>query len=74
MFFAREYTTAQKGNVTIFLNERLFDLSKPIKVIVNGKETFNGKVKPSLEAMVESCAEYFDPERVFPAKIDIEIQ
>ena len=74
MFFERDYKVATKGNVTLFLNEELFDLTKPVKVIVNGKEAFNGKVTPTIEAMVESCAEYFDPERVFPAKIDIEIK
>lgn len=74
MFFARSYTPATKGNVTLFLSEELFDLSQPVRVLVNGKEVFCGKVKPSLEAMVESCAEFFDPERVFPAKVEVEIR
>ena len=74
MFFEREYAPATKGNVTIFLSEELFDFSKPVKVIVNGKEVFNGKVKPTLNAMVESCAEYFDPERVYPAMVDVDIR
>ena len=74
MFFSKEYSVATKGCVTLFLNEELFDLSQPVKVIVNGKEAFNGKVKPTVEAMVESCAEYFDPERVFPAKVEVEIR
>ena len=74
MFFERSYKPVTKGNVTLFLNEELFDLSQPVKVIVNGKEAFNGKVKPTVEAMVESCAEYYDPERVFPAMIDVDIR
>ena len=74
MFFERTYSPATKGNVTLFLNEQLFDLSQPVRVIVNGKEAFNGKVKPTVEAMVESCAEYYDPERVFPAMIDVDIR
>lgn len=73
MLFTKEYSPATKGNMTIFINEELFDLSKPITVIVNGKEKFNGKVKPNIKAMVESCAEYFDPERIFPASIDVGI-
>ena len=73
MLFTKEYSTATKGNITIFINEELFDLSKPIQVIVNGKEKFNGRVRPNVRAMVESCAEYFDPERIFPASIDVEI-
>ena len=74
MFFERSYAPATKGNITLFLNEELFDLSQPVKVMVNGKEAFNGVVKPTVGAMVESCAEYFDPERVFPAKVDVEIR
>ena len=74
MMFSKKYTPATKGNITIFLNEELFDLERPVKIVVNGKEAFNGIVKPTLKAMVESCAEYFDPERVFPASVDITIK
>ena len=74
MLFERSYTPATKGNVTLFLNEELFDLSQPVRVVVNGKEAFNGKVKPAVEAMVKSCAEFFDPERVFPAEVTVEIK
>lgn len=74
MMFSKKYTPATRGNVTLFLNEGLFDFSRPVKVVVNGKEAFNGIVKPALKAMVESCAEYFDPERVFPASVDVAIE
>ena len=74
MTFSKKYTPATKGCVTLYLNEKMFDLSKPVKVIVNGKEAFNGIVKPTLKAMVESCAEYFDPERLFPAAVDVVIE
>lgn len=74
MRFSKSYSTATKGNITIFLNEELFDLTRPVKIIVNGKETFNGVVTPSVKAMVESCAEFFDPERLFPASVDVEIK
>ena len=73
MLFAKKYTDATRGNVTIYLNEKMFDLTKPVKVILNGKEIFNGMVGTSLKAMVESCAIYYDPERLFPASIDIDI-
>lgn len=73
MLFSKEYSEATKGNVTIFLSEKHFDFTEPITVIVNGKEVFKGKIKPNLKSMVESCAEFYDPERVFPASIDVEI-
>jgi hypothetical protein len=74
MYFSKSYTPATKGNVTIYLNEKLFDLAKPVKVIVNGNEVFNGVVTPTLKAMAESCAEFFDPERLFPAEITVDIK
>ena len=74
MTFTKKYIPATKGSVKIYLNEELFDLSKPVKVVVNGKEAFRGVVKPTLKAMVESCAEYFDPERLFPAAVDVVIE
>ena len=74
MIFSKEYSPATKGNITIFLNEELFDFTRPVKVVINGTETFNGKVTPDIKAMVESCAEYFDPERVFPAMITVDIK
>ena len=74
MTFSKKYTPATKGNITVFLNEELFDLARPVKIVVNGKVAFNGIVKPTLEAMVESCAEYFDPERLFPASVDVEVK
>ena len=74
MFFSKSFAPATKGNVTIYLSEKLFDFTKPVKVIVNGNEAFNGMVTPTMKAMVESCAEYFDPERVFPAQITVDIK
>lgn len=74
MTFSKKYTPATKGNITVFLNEELFELARPVKIVVNGKVAFNGIVKPTLEAMVESCAEYFDPERLFPASVDVEVK
>lgn len=74
MYFSKSYTIARKGSVTVFLNEELFDLSKPVKIILNGTEIFNGTVGANLKSMVESCALFYDPERVFPASIDIDIR
>ena len=74
MFFNKKYSKASKGKIRIYLNEEEYDLSLPVKVILNGNEIFNGMVKPTLETMVESCALFYDPERLFPAAIDIDIE
>lgn len=74
MTFHKTFTPATKGKVTIFLNEKLVDLKKPVKVIVNGKEVVNKKVKPTTKAMAESCALFNDPERLFPAAVQVTIE
>ncbi len=74
MVFSKSYAPATKGNITLFLNDKLADLTKPIEVIVNGKTAFSGKVKPTVKAMAESCALFFDPARVFPVAIEVAIE
>lgn len=74
MVFKKDYTPATKGNITIFLNEKNTDLTKPVTIIVNGRTAFKGHVKPCIKAMTESCALFFDPERVFPAAVDVDIK
>lgn len=74
MLFAKNYSKAQKGNITVYLNEQRFNLNNPVEVILNGKKIFSGIITPTLKAMIESCALFFDPERIFPASIDIDIE
>ena len=59
-----------------------FDIDKVIKFfsgegdIVFGNEpskVYHGKVRPDMKHMVNSCATFFDPERVFAAGIDIRL-
>ena len=72
MKFNRSYSNATGGKLRIYLNKQLIDMSQPITIIVNGKPTFEGIVKTNLKDMVTSCAEYFDPCRVYPASVDID--
>ena len=73
MYFNKKYSKASRGKLRIYLNEDEYDLSQPVKVILNGTEIFNGMVSPTLGTMVESCALFYDPERLFPAAIDVDI-
>lgn len=74
MYFSKTYSKpTSRGKVRVYLNEEEYDLSQPVKVVLNGVEIFNGVVTPTLETMVESCALFYDPERLFPAAIDIDI-
>lgn len=72
MKFNRSYSKATGGKLRIYLNDKLVDMSQPVTIIVNGKPVFEGIVKANLKDMVTSCAEYFDPYRVYPASVDID--
>lgn len=60
-------------DMAVFLDSPYVDLRKKVKVVVNDKVVFNSKVALDVAHMVESCAIFGDPERVFPAKIDVRL-
>lgn len=70
----KSFTPATKGRVRIFLNDDLVDLSQPVTVNVNGAERFSGELKPAGETIVESCRLFYDPLRLFPAYVDVDIR
>lgn len=72
--FEKDYRPATKGKVVIYLCPELVDLNKKITLIVNGKKAFQGKVKLGLEHMVNSCATFYDPARIYPAAIEVNIK
>ena len=72
--FEKSYTPATDGKILIYLNDKLVDLNKEVTVTVNGKKAFQGKVKPELRHMVNSCAAFYDPARIFPAAVEVDIK
>ncbi len=68
----KEYTPAQGGKLTIFLDERYVDLSKKVTVFVNGKKMLSKKPKVSEAAMKAAIQTYADPKRVFVASFSVE--
>lgn len=73
MKFEKRYVPATKGKVVIYLCDELVDLKKKVTVTVNGKLVFQGKVKPDLRNMVNSCAAFFDPRRIYPSSVEVEL-
>lgn len=69
----KTYSPATTGKVRIYLNSDLVDLSKPVTVKVNGVEKFNGTVEPDTRNLVESCAIFYDPARIFPASVEVSV-
>lgn len=74
MSFDKYHSEVNKGKIRIYLNNNLVDLSKPVSVRANGKLLFHGMVQPTLQDMVNSLATYYDPERIFPASVLIDMK
>ncbi len=71
--FNRIYTPARKGKFTIYLNDQLVDLKEKVELVVNGKLVYSGKLKADLRHMVNSCATFYDPTRLYPAGIEVDL-
>lgn len=59
------------GKISLYVDK--VDFIKPVKVRLNGKEVFNGKVKNNFAVIVESIALFGDPARIYAAKIELDI-
>ena len=73
MKFNRTYTPAKSGAYTIFLDNTLVNLAQPVKVWVNGKKVFEGTVKCDAKNIRESLELFHDPERLFPAAVQVKL-
>jgi hypothetical protein len=58
----------------ILLNDSMMDLNKPVTVLYNGKELFNGKVKRTLENIYDSIRDRGDQDSIFSGKIKVEVK
>ncbi|NGZ09164.1 MAG: hypothetical protein CV088_07215 [Nitrospira sp. LK70] len=58
---------------SLFLNEQLIDVSKPLTVVTNGRLSFEGTVTPSVETLLRQARLRQDPERLFSVHLTIDI-
>lgn len=72
--FNRTFTPADRGKVRIYLNEHLVDMKRAVTVMVNGKQVFKGKLTPTWGDLVRSCALFYDPARIYPASVTVDLQ
>lgn len=73
MKFDRMYTPARKGKFTVYLNDSLVNPSEDVKVTVNGRVAFEGRLEATIGNMVSSCALFSDPRRIYPYAVHIDI-
>lgn len=71
--FRRTYTPVTTGRVTLYLDETMIDLSRPVTVMVNARKAFVGRLHPDMACMVRSIATFYDPERIFPTAVTVSL-
>lgn len=72
--FNKTYHEATSGKFILYLSDNLVDLEKPIRVFVNEKVVYNGKVKANLYSLINSCVLFSDPFRLYPVSVDVDIE
>lgn len=73
MKFAKKHTPVNKGKLIVYLCDELVNLNEKVTLTVNGKKVFEGKAKADLKNIVNSCAAFYDPRRLYPAAIEVEL-
>lgn len=71
--FTRSYSYSESGRVTVFLCSELVSLEKPVTLIVNGKIVFRGMLELKRSNLINSCAAFSDPARLYPAAIEVNL-
>ena len=69
----KHYAPAAMGKFTLYLSDDMVDFCKKVTLIVNGQCVYKGKIKPDTRYLINSCATFFDPERVYIAGIEVEL-
>ncbi|MFN7915617.1 MAG: PDZ domain-containing protein [Vicinamibacterales bacterium] len=66
-------TTRHVSQFTLLISPDQFDLSKPIKVVVDGKAAFEGVVKPDLQTLLKWAAKDNDRTMLFAAELPVKV-
>jgi hypothetical protein len=66
-----EATTNGVWEFTLLISPDAFDLSKPIKVVANGRVVFDGRVEPNLATLMKWAARDNDRTMLFGAELHI---
>ncbi len=69
-----EVHTDRVRRFTLFLNDRLVDLSKPITIVANGKVAFEGPVTASVDTLLREARRRQDPHMLFSALLSVSVE
>ena len=68
-----EISESDYSRLTIYLNDDMVDLDKPITVRYNGKKVFKGKLSRTVGNMARTLEERGDVRYMFPAMVEVEL-
>ncbi|MBR4857235.1 MAG: hypothetical protein IKU94_11515, partial [Bacteroidaceae bacterium] len=63
----------EKGRFTLYLSPDMVDFGRKVTVIVNDRRVFKGYLESDVRHLAASCACFYDPERLFPAAVEVEL-
>lgn len=66
--------TQHVEELTVFLDDKMVDLDKPVRIWVNGELAFSGKAERSVEQLVESARFHRDPRLCYAAAVRIKVR
>ncbi|MDP1770252.1 MAG: hypothetical protein Q8L74_15805 [Nitrospirota bacterium] len=68
-----EVETSLVRRYTLFLNDQLVDLSKPVTIVTNKQVSFEGKVAQTVETLLRQARLRQDARQLFPAQLSIQV-
>ena len=72
--YKKTYEEATSGKIKLYFCPELVDFDRPIKVYVNGRQIHDGKLDQNINDIVNSCATFYDPKRLYTASFDIDLK
>jgi dienelactone hydrolase len=69
-----EVETGLVQRYSLFLNDQMIDLSKPLTVVTNGRVSFEGTVVPSLETLLRQARARQDARQLYSVHLAIAVQ
>jgi surfactin synthase thioesterase subunit len=68
-----EVRTQRIRRFTLFLNDRLVDLSRPVTVVTNGKISYDGVITRSVRTLLREARLRHDPHALYPGSITVDV-
>lgn len=69
----KHYAPVEKGSFTLYLSSDMVNFNQKVTLFINGKRVYHAKVKPDTRHLINSCATFFDPMRMYATGIEVQL-